>query len=141
MASKLKYKELKAYRDNVLNKQKGIDPISLLPITDPVLDHDHRTGHVRQVLQREINAFEGKVINAFNRYCRHLGASVEDILIGLIEYWSLDYSENPIHPRHMTDKDKLIKKYKRLMKQSKRESTKEKYRKLISLCQDTSSEL
>ena len=132
MASKLKYKELKAYRDNVLNKQKGIDPISLLPITDPVLDHDHRTGHVRQVLQREINAFEGKVINAFNRYCRHLGISKGKTLIRLVEYWVQDYSENPIHPRHMTDKDKLIKKYKRLMKQSKRESTKEKYRKLIS---------
>ena len=132
MASKLKYKELKAYRDKVLNKQKGIDPISLLPITDPVLDHDHRTGHVRQVLQRETNAFEGKVINAFNRYCRHLGISKEDALIQLVEYWGQDYSENPIHPRHMTDKDKLIKKYKRLMKQSKRESTKEKYRKLIS---------
>lgn len=139
MANKLKHKELKAYRDIVLNKQKGIDPISLLPITDPVLDHDHKTGHVRQVLQREINAFEGKVINAFNRYCRHLGASIEDVLIGLIEYWSLDYSDNPIHPRHVTEKGRLIRKYKRLMIQSKRESTKEKYRKLISLCREASS--
>tara|TARA_R100000935_G_C2838327_1_gene169483 strand:- start:1146 stop:1553 length:408 start_codon:yes stop_codon:yes gene_type:complete len=131
MARKLKYKELKPYREAALNEQKGIDPISHLPITDPVLDHDHVTGHIRQVLQRETNAFEGKAINAFNRYCRHLGISAEDALIGLIEYWILDYSENPIHPKHLTDKDKLLRKYKRLLRRSKRECTKEKYRKLI----------
>jgi len=49
----------------------------------------------------------------------------------LVEYWGQDYSENPIHPKHLTDKDKLLRKYKRLLKRSKRESTKEKYRKLI----------
>ena len=44
MAKKLKHNEIKSYRESVLKKQKGIDPISLLPITDPVLDHDHKTG-------------------------------------------------------------------------------------------------
>lgn len=131
MAKKLKHKEIKLYREAALKKQKGIDPISGLPITDPVLDHDHKTGHVRQVLQREVNAFEGKVINAFNRYFKHLGVSKEDAVIQLVEYWGQDYSENPIHPKHLTDKDKLLRKYKRLLKRSKRESTKEKYRKLI----------
>ena len=131
MAKKLKHKEIKLYREAALKKQKGIDPISGLPITDPVLDHDHKTGHVRQVLQREVNAFEGKVINAFNRYFNHLGVSKEDAVIQLVEYWGQDYSENPIHPKHLTDKDKLLRKYKRLLKRSKRESTKEKYRKLI----------
>jgi len=140
MAKKLKHNEIKAYRESAFKKQKGIDPISLLPITDPVLDHDHKTGHIRQVLQREVNAFEGKVINAFNRYFKHLGVSKEDAVIQLVQYWGQDYSENPIHPKHLTDKDKLVRKYKRLLKQSKRESTKEKYRKLISLCQGTSSE-
>ena len=131
MARKLKYKEIKPYRETALKKQKGIDPISGLLITDPVLDHDHKTGHVRQVLQREINAFEGKVINAFNRYFKHLGVHREEAVIRLVEYWSLDFSKNPIHPKHLTDKDKLLRKYKRLLRRSKRECTKEKYRKLI----------
>ena len=103
-----------------------------MQIKDAVLDHDHVSGRVRCVLQREVNSFEGKVWNAYKRFIRPLGASYEDVLIAIIEYWSKDYSSNPIHPKHLTDKDKLLRKYKRLLKQSKRESTKEKYRKLIS---------
>lgn len=131
MAKKLKHNEIKAYREELLIRQGGRDPITGLKIKDAVLDHDHVSGLVRCVLQREVNSFEGKVWNAYKRFIRPLGASYEDVLISIIEYWSKDYSANPMHPKHLTDKDKLLRKYKRLLKQSKRESTKEKYRKLI----------
>jgi hypothetical protein len=131
MAKKIKHNEIKAYREELLIRQGGRDPITGLQIKDAVLDHDHVSGRVRCVLQREVNSFEGKVWNAYKRFIRPLGASYEDVLISIIEYWSKDYSANPMHPKHLTDKDKLLRKYKRLLKQSKRESTKEKYRKLI----------
>jgi len=129
--NKLKQSEIKSFREELLIRQGGRDPITGLQIKDAVLDHDHVSGHVRCVLQREVNSFEGKVWNAYKRFIRPLGASYEDVLISIIEYWSKDYSANPMHPKHLTDKDKLLRKYKRLLKQSKRESTKEKYRKLI----------
>lgn len=132
MAKKLRHNEIKSFREELLIRQGGRDPITGLQIKDAVLDHDHVSGHVRCVLQREVNSFEGKVWNAYKRFIRPLGASYEDVLISIIEYWSKDYSANPMHPKHLTDKDKLLRKYKRLLKQSKRESTKEKYRKLIS---------
>jgi hypothetical protein len=132
MAKKLKHNEIKAYREELLIRQGGRDPITGLQIKDAVLDHDHVSGRVRCVLQREVNSFEGKVWNAYKRFIRPLGASYEDVLTSVIKYWKKDYSENPMHPKHLTDKDKLVRKYKRLLKQSKRESTKEKYRKLIS---------
>ena len=131
MAKKLRHNEIKSFREELLIRQGGRDPITGLQIKDAVLDHDHVSGRVRCVLQREVNSFEGKVWNAYKRFIRPLGASYEDVLISIIEYWSKDYSANPMHPKHLTDKDKLLRKYKRLLKLSKRESTKEKYRKLI----------
>lgn len=128
---KIQHKDIREIREHMLHMQDGVDPITNLPITDAVLDHDHETGRIRCVLQREINAFEGKVWNAFNRYCKHLGVSFEEALIGLIEYHQLDFSENPLHPKHMTPEDRLIREYRKRIRNAKRESTKQKYRDLI----------
>lgn len=54
----LKQKDLAKYRELKLREQKNIDPITKRVITDPVLDHDHSTGFVRNVLQREVNSFD-----------------------------------------------------------------------------------
>ena len=115
----------------MLKAQGGQDPITGLQITDAVLDHDHASGAIRCVLQREVNAFEGKVWNAYKRFIRPLGASYEDVMIALIEYWSKDYSENPTHPKHRTEKDKVIREYRKRIKRAKLQKTKDKYRKLI----------
>ena len=128
---KLKQSEIKSFREKMLKAQGGQDPITGLQITDAVLDHDHASGAIRCVLQREVNAFEGKVWNAYKRFIRPLGASHEDVMIALIEYWSKDYSENPTHPKHRTEKDKVIREYRKRIKRAKLQKTKDKYRKLI----------
>lgn len=133
---KLRYSEIKDYRQVLQELQGGTDPITGLEITDGVLDHDHSSGHVRAVLQREVNAFEGRVLNSYNRYMRHLGLSINEALEGLMKYWSRDYSDQPLHPKHRTPRDKLLKLYRRRMKAAKRERTKDKYRRLIRELQD-----
>ena len=72
---KLRQSDIKKLREELLEQQGEQDPITGLPITDPVLDHDHDSGAVRCVLQREVNSFEGKVWNAYKRFIRPLGAS------------------------------------------------------------------
>jgi hypothetical protein len=52
-------------------------------------------------------------------------------MIALIEYWSKDYSENPTHPKHRTEKDKVIREYRKRIKKAKLQKTKDKYRELI----------
>lgn len=136
MPLKLKHSDIPELRAAMLKQQGGLDPITSLRIKDPVLDHDHDTGHIRATLQRETNAFEGKVVNAFRRYMRHQGCSIEDVLINLIEYWQIDYSRNPLHPKHRTPGDKKVLDYKRRIKRAKRESTKQKYRDLIKSIKD-----
>lgn len=128
---KLKQSEIKPLREKMLKAQGGQDPITGLQITDAVLDHDHASGAIRCVLQREVNAFEGKVWNAYKRFIRPLGASYEDVMIALIEYWSKDYSENPTHPKHRTEKDKVIREYRKRIKRAKLQKTKDKYKALI----------
>lgn len=66
-------KEAATYRNELLKKQKGIDPILGINITKPVLDHYHEnTQYCREVLQNEVNAWEGRVTNGIKRYLGHL---------------------------------------------------------------------
>lgn len=46
-------------------------------------------------------------------------------------YMVASYNHNPLHYKHKTEEDKLLSKYRRLLKRSKRNETKEKYRNLI----------
>ena len=103
---KLQSKDLPKWREEQLARQGGKDPITGQPIAVPCADHDHVTGHLRQVLDRETNAFEGKVFNAWRRYLRYKGVSLLDAISGLYGYYVLDYSKNPIHPLHRTKEEK-----------------------------------
>ena len=111
--NRLKPKDLAAYREAKLKEQNGMDPIILKPITVPCLDHDHQRGFCRMVLQREVNAFEGKVTNAYKRYIRHLGVSLSTVLAGLMWYDQKDFSQNPLHPKHRTQDEKRERRNKR----------------------------
>ena len=94
--------DTKEIRKELLKKQGGIDPITGLTITSPVVDHCHFSGHIRAVLQREVNSFEGKVVNAYNRYIKHLGVPFDVVLNGIIDYHNMDYTGNPIHHSEIT---------------------------------------
>ena len=112
-------KEAQAHRTAVLLQQNGIDPIINKAITDPCLDHQHfGTQNCRGVLQREVNSFEGKVQNAFNRYIKHLtDESISNVLRRLADYLEHDYSTNPVHHTALTND---VNKFKRLPAQEQR---------------------
>ncbi|EMR6007004.1 hypothetical protein WJW27_003754 [Escherichia coli] len=101
-------KEAANYRNELLKKQKGIDPIIKEPITKPVLDHYHYGNqHCREVLQNEINAFEGKVSNAWNRYGKHLtDMPLHEVLRNLADYLeknnNIPLEEQVIHHTALT---------------------------------------
>lgn len=81
-------KEAATLRSELLKKQGGIDPITKEVIRKPVLDHFHEGNqHCRQVLQNEVNAWEGKVVNSFHRYMKHLtDKPLPEILRNLADY-------------------------------------------------------
>lgn len=128
---RLKQNDIPQYRKILLDKQHGKCGITGLPIKSPVLDHDHSSGHVRAVLEREINSFEGKVVNAYRRFGRHLGVPIGELLTGLLRYWDRDYSNMPLHPKHKTPEDKLRSLYKKKIRTLKTKKGRDKYRALL----------
>lgn len=113
-------KEAQAHRTAVLIQQRNIDPIINKAITDPCLDHQHfGEQRCRGVLQREVNSFEGKVQNAFNRYIKHLtDESISDVLRRLADYLEQDYTQNPVHHTALTND---VNKFKRLSAQEQKQ--------------------
>ena len=65
---KLKYKEVKLYREQQLALQNNLCALCGDAVTDDaVLDHDHKTGLLRQVLHRGCNSLLGKIENNLAR--------------------------------------------------------------------------
>lgn len=126
--NKLRQKDLPKYREELLDKQGGLCAVCQQPIEkDPVLDHDHETGHCRGVLHRECNAVEGKLIN----WLRRFKIDQTRFLEGVLAYWDAEHNQNPIHPKHKTEVEKEILRLKRKVKQVKKLETKKKYQDLI----------
>lgn len=99
----LKQTALAKYRTS---NNPGSDPIYRIPLLpkDAVVDHDHETGLIRQVIHRDSNQFEGKVRNLYLRYARsRTSQTLPQILRNLADY--LEYhAENPgdlYHPGHV----------------------------------------
>lgn len=88
--------EAAKYRNELLKNQNGIDPITKEKIVKPVLDHYHGgEQHCRGVLQNEVNAWEGKIYNSFNRYMKHLtDKPLHEVLRNLADYLEL-HSNTP----------------------------------------------
>lgn len=105
--------EIKAFKESQVKKQKGIDPITGEPFKElSVMDHCHSSQHCRGALNRNSNAFEGLVTNAYIRCLKWLtDVPLPDILRNLANYLEVDYSNNPYHSGWMkrvkTDFNKL----------------------------------
>ena len=72
----------------------------------------------------------GKLENARKR----TGMSEErfgEFLRNTHEFYKQPHEDKPIHPRHLSQDEKMLEKYKKLLKRSKKDATKEKYKLLI----------
>ena len=91
---------MKEFKEQLIKAQNGIDPILNEPFKETVcLDHDHFSQHCRAALNRNTNAFEGLVVNAYKRCLSWLtDKPLPEILRGLALYLEKDHTSNPYHP-------------------------------------------
>lgn len=87
-------KDLAAWRDS---NKPSCCPLFGHKDFDPVVDHDHDTGRIRGVVDRQANVFLGKIENAYKRYSGKSDASLQEILDNIIEYLWQD--QGPYHPK------------------------------------------
>lgn len=131
-SSKLKQKDVKKVRKEMLEAQDGICPICMTAIeTDPVLDHCHKTGHVRAVLHRQCNALLGKIENYVQGYGKQHFSDTNVLRYFLnrtVDYMQDDYTSNPLHYKHQTETDKKVKELRGRLKRAKKECTKKRIR-------------
>ena len=95
----LRQKDIKKYRDSKLLYQKGIDPILDQEVVNPVLDHNHKHGFLRDVLDRETNQFLGKLESNFTRFIlwKYRSANLPDMLRRIATYLE-QRRDSPLHP-------------------------------------------
>lgn len=112
MARQLKPSEVKSILDQLVKKQKNRCAICGQPFTArdrAVLDHNHDNGFIRGALHNSCNGAEGRIKSKAN--LGHKGVSSADYVIGLGKY--LEQHQTPqykfIHPTHMTDEQKRLK--------------------------------
>lgn len=115
---------LKPKRAQMMKEQGGVSPITGLPITDPVLDHCHKTGNLRAVLNRWENAVLGRLEN----WSARLGGGVDPIkfLRGVADYMEFHqkYPTGVLHPTHKTEAEKRDLRNKRA-REARRKANKE----------------
>jgi hypothetical protein len=109
---KLKYTEVKVYREAQLAQQNQCCALCGQYIEeDAVLDHDHKTGLLRQVLHRGCNSMLGKIENSMPRSQVNI-ARLRGIAQNLIAYIETQHTDI-LHPTYKTLEEKLMKKKKK----------------------------
>lgn len=102
---RLKTTEVSVIRERMAVAQGNRCAICQLPLTKPVLDHDHSTGAVRATLHAGCNSLLGKVENNYRRYgVTNLAA----FLAGTAAYLQRHATNQTgfLHPTHRTDDEK-----------------------------------
>lgn len=110
---KLKHSEVRDWRIRQLGVQDYFCALcgdSIEP-TEAVLDHDHKTGLLRQVLHRGCNSMLGKIENNMPRSCITM-RRLEVIAQNLIGYLTTQHTEVR-HPTHLTQEERKMKAYKK----------------------------
>lgn len=98
---RLKASEISVVRERLAQLQHGRCAICQLPLSKPVLDHDHSTGAVRATLHAGCNSLLGKVENNYKRYGVH---NLAAFLAGTAAYLQR-HSTNQTGYLHNTHKD------------------------------------
>lgn len=106
---KLKTREIKEYRETQLQHQNQKCALCGESIElDAVLDHDHKTGLIRQVLHRGCNSLLGKIENSMPRSRVDI-RRLEGIAHNLVSYLTTTHTEIR-HPTHLTPEERKMKK-------------------------------
>ena len=130
MSIKLKQKDIAAYRADQIRFQQGICPLCLTELLpeEACLDHDHDTGYVRFALHRSCNSAEGRIVSWAKR---SRASDPYFFLKNLYDLHRKDYSNNPIHPAHLTPTEKKIKQLKKHKKKLKTQKGKDRVQGVI----------
>lgn len=111
---RIKASQAEAVRTTLLKRQDYACPLCGSSLRanskkQPVLDHDHQTGYLRDVLCRNCNGIEGKVFNLARR--AKAGLTEREWLQNLLAYY--DRHETPqhggvFHHTHKTPEEKRL---------------------------------
>ena len=113
--TKLKPKDIKPLREQILNEQQNRCAIcheAVLP-DEAVLDHCHKTGYIRAVLHRGCNAYIGHMENNLARN-KITPARLQTILDNFLIY--INSHRLYVHPTHLTEDEKKARQKRRAKK-------------------------
>jgi hypothetical protein len=115
---RLKPSEVADYRQQLLVQQNHVCALcdELIEPGKAVLDHDHRTGHIRGVLHRGCNAMEGVVVNNMARNLM-TWARMEQLFERI--RWYQEQQQPVLHPTHRTPQERCVRAKKRAKKRLK----------------------
>lgn len=102
---KLRPRDIAALRAQLLSQQQGLCALCLEPCApaQAVLDHDHSTGHIRGVLHRGCNSFEGQVVRSLPRNL----ITPQRLRRILLHWHSYHEIQRPwLHPQHRDPEQK-----------------------------------
>jgi hypothetical protein len=105
---KLKHSEIRDWRIRQLGTQDYFCALcgdSIEP-TEAVLDHDHKTGLIRQVLHRGCNSMLGKIENNMPR-SKMTMERLEEFAGRLVEYIKTQHTE-VLHPTYKTPEERKM---------------------------------
>jgi hypothetical protein len=112
---RLKHSEIKDYRETQSLHQNNQCALCGEDFNDDaVLDHDHKTGMVRQVLHRGCNSFLGKIENSMPRSLVTI-TRLEAISKNLVKYMTTEHTDI-IHPTYKTREQLKMRAYKKKKK-------------------------
>jgi hypothetical protein len=86
---------LKKYREE---RGFGDCPVLETPITAPVVDHNHKSGMIRAVMQREANALSGKLERFLDTYLKYHKGNKDRMLSRMLDV--MDWDTGILHPSH-----------------------------------------
>jgi len=116
----LKTKDIKPYREQQLVAQANCCALcGQVIIDDAVLDHDHKTGLIRQVLHRGCNALLGHIENNMPRN-KMTNERLSVFAQRLIEYITTEHTAI-CHPTHLSKEQRLLKQSRKRIKNRKKQ--------------------
>lgn len=117
---KLKSSEIKDFREKTLNEQGNKCALSGIELSKEraVVDHSHKSGLIRAVIDRGVNSFLGKLENGMTINRISIGM-LKTICENLISY--LGNESEILHPSHKTPEEKKALQKKRRQRKKKNE--------------------